>query len=250
MSQVNRIWLLLGQSFIDGVSGDLPSVQAGYNGLTINNRVLTNTGFECMNQATNNNQYPNRNNGFSIEFYMKDIADFLGRDIYIVKNAIGGTPLGLDGSNIDWNTASIGELYDTTLTAISNAITWMNDRGKTARFEGVIWWQGEQDSKILSFANAYETNSINFFDGLKTATANPNLKFYQYNITANEAGGFRPYTNEVNAAKQNFTAIDATDRKIFTPVISSWNADGIHPSPTGFLDLWNDYQKDLIIADL
>lgn len=249
MSQVNKIWLLMGQSFITGISGDLPSLQAAYDGLTINNRIWQLGGFQCINQGTNNNQYPNQGNGFSIEFYFKDIADLLDRDVYLIKVSEGGIPLALR-SGTDWNTASVGELYDLTLDAIQDAKDWMDDRGKSYSFEGVVWWQGEEDSKTLSYANAYQTNEINLYDGLKTATGNNSLKFYQYNIIANEAGTFRAYTDEVNTAKQNFNAIDTANRKIFTPVITSWNADGIHPSPTGQLDLWNDYQKDLIINDL
>tara|TARA_R110000765_G_scaffold319453_1_gene411556 strand:- start:146 stop:901 length:756 start_codon:yes stop_codon:yes gene_type:complete len=251
MATVNKIWIQIGQSWNNGQGGNLHLLQTAYDKRMVNVRIMTDNGFKCINPPDNNNQYPtaNQNDGVSIEFYFQDIAEHLGEDVYLVKYAQGSTRLQFDNTRTDWNVASVGELYDGTITAINDAITWMNTRGKQYSFEGVIWYQGEGDCIPLLAANEYQQNNIDLMAGLVTATGNANLKFYQYNIVLPPAGN-RQYLSTVNTAKLNFTNLDTANRKLFTPVVTDWNADNIHPSVAGYLDLWNNYQKDLILNDL
>jgi len=252
MAQVNKIWLSMGQSWSAGQTDGILDLQAEYTGLQINTRILKDgVNFSCIDSTLNNNQFPlaYKNNGCSIEFYFKDIADLLGRDVYIVKCAKGGAGLAQDAGIVDWNVASVAELYDEAIAAIQNAKTWMDNRGKSYIFEGLIWWQGEQDSKTLVDANAYQTNLTNLFNDIVTETGNANLKIYQYDIIDPPSLG-RPYKAEVNSGKLAFTNLDTNNRRLFTPTVIDWNIDDKHPSVDGYLKIWDDYQKPLIIADL
>jgi len=247
MSQTNNIYLDFGQSWTAGISNTIPELQPAYAGRSINLRVMTDTGFQCIDSALNNNQYPTvyRQNGCAIEFYFRDIAEHLGSDVYLCKVAKGGTSLGLNAGGLDWNVASTNELYDHAMSAIADCITWMNDRGKDYVFKGCIWWQGEEDAVSATYSAAYETNLINLFDDIKTATSTPDLKFYQYYMTLP-----RDYTAVVNTAKTNFTNLDTANRRIFTPIVSGFQPDGVHPTMAANLTMWTNQQLPLIIADL
>jgi hypothetical protein len=253
VSQKNRIYILAGQSWGNGQTGNLSTLPAEYTARYMHtNRIWGGTDFEPIYSTDNNNQFPiaNRTNGGSIEFKMEDIADATGNDIYILKYSQGSTRLELDGARTDWNVSSVGELYDNLVSEIASVEAWMTARGKSFEWAGLIWWQGEGDTVPLSAANAYQTNLQNLYDGLCTATSTT-LKIWQYNIVLPPSGN-REYLTTVNAAKAAFTALDTANRRLFTPIVTSWNADDIHPSmPTGyFTECWDNFQRDLIITDL
>lgn len=253
MSQINRIYILAGQSWGDGQTNNLTTLPVEYSGVRMHsNRIWGGTNFEPIYSTDNNNQFPvaRRTNGGSVEFKIQDISEYLGSDVYILKYAQGSTRLEFDAARVDWNTASVGELYDGLVTEIGLVETWMAARGKSFEWAGVIWYQGEGDCVPESAALAYQTNLQSLYDGLCTATSTT-LKFWQYNIILPPSGN-REFLTTVNAAKAAFTAIDTTNRKLFTPIIISWNADDIHPSlPVGYFDeLWDGYQKQLILNEL
>ena len=253
MSQMNRIYILAGQSWADGQPNNLSGLPVEYNGVYLHtNRIWGGTNFEPIYSTDNNNQYPvaRRTGGGSIEFKFKDIADYLGSDVYILKVAQGSTRLEFDVTRTDWNVASVGELYDNLVTEIAAVEAWMTARGKSFEWAGVIWLQGEGDSVSESAALAYQTNLQNFYDGLCVATSTT-LKFWQYNIIMPPSEN-REFLTTINSKKADFTALDTTNRKLYTPIITGWNADDIHPSlPTGYFDeLWDNHQYQLIIDEL
>lgn len=251
MSQPNRIWIMAGQSWMHGQNGTMTGLQAGYvDEYLHNNRIWETSAFEVMDSRQNNNQYPvaNRQNGCSIEFYMKDIADYLGNDIYILKYAQGSTGLAIDGAADDWNTGSTSELYDGLVAEIALVESWMTARGKSFQWEGLIWWQGETDTLLEADSLAYQTNLQSLYDGLNTATGTT-LKCYQYNIELPPSGN-RPYLTNVNSKKLAFTNVSTSNRRLFDTDAISWNPDNIHPTVIAYKDIWDRVQKDLIKADL
>ncbi|MBV1928300.1 MAG: sialate O-acetylesterase [Gammaproteobacteria bacterium] len=251
MSQVNRIWIIAGQSWAAGQTGTMTDLQAAYKSQYLHNsRIWLTNRFEPLYSTDNNNQYPTstKNTGCSVEFYFKDIADYLGDDVYILKYAEGSTRLELDGARTDWNTGSTSELYDDLVAEIALVETWMTDRGKTFQWEGIIWWQGEGDCVPESASLAYGTNMTDLYNGLNTATGTT-LKCYHYNIEEPPSEN-REFLTNVNTGKATFNAGDATNRTLYDTDIIEWNVDDIHPSVDGYKDLWDRVQKDLIIADL
>lgn len=252
MAQLNRLWILAGQSWMAGTSGSLSDLQVGYKDeYLLNTRIWNTDKFEPLYSPDNNNQYPltTKNSGVGCEFYMKDIADSLGSDVYILKYAVGGTRLEQDAGREDWNVNSVGELYDDLVAEIALVETWMTDRGKTFKWEGVVWWQGEGDSNTLSGANAYGTNVTDLYNSLNTVTGET-LKFYQYNIEAIPLGTNRPYLATVNAGKASFTSGSPSNRKLYDTNVTVWQPDDIHPSITDVKRIWDEEQKPLIIADI
>jgi len=249
MSQVNRIYILAGQSWIDGVTNTIDNLQSPYKNNYLHNTRIWNGSnqFYPLYSPSNNNQLPNKVNGFTTAFYFKDIADYLGDDIYLIKYAIGSTALYKNGSINDWNANSVGEYLDTLKTYMSNVEAWMDARGKSYVWGGILWMQGEEDSKYLSHAQVYQANLQGMYDALCAATG-VTLKIWQHRIEAIPGGGNRPYRWDIHLAKQAFTDLDTANRRYFNPNTTKWL--GIHPSPEGNLDMWNNYQKPLIKADL
>jgi len=250
MSQINKIWILAGQSWINGQANQIPNLQAPYVGVyQHNSRVWANTQFEPIYSTDNNNQFPatSQADGCSVECYFKDIADILGDDIYLLKYAIGSTSLAISVGK-DWNTASVAEYYDEIKAEITAIEAWMVARDKDFEWAGILWWQGENDSTIEADGLAYQVNMQSLYDGLNTATGTT-LKIYQYNIELPPSGN-RDYLAEVNTGKAAFTAVDTANRRLFDCDCNEWNADDIHPSVDEYLDIWNRVQKPLIITDL
>lgn len=252
MSQKNRIYILAGQSWGNGQTGQMVNLQEGYKDIyQHNSRIWGGTDFEPIYSPDNNNQYPiaNRTDGCSIECYMKDIADLTTNDVYLVKYSQGSTRLEFDATRPDWNIASTGELYDGLVTAITDAKAWMTARGKEYEFAGLIWWQGEGDSFLESASLVYQTNMQDFYDAI-VAITKPNLPIYQYNIVDTLIAGQRDYKANVNAAKQAFTDLAPAYRKYFDVGTISFQADDIHPTVDDYKRLWDEEQKPLLIADL
>lgn len=252
MSQKNRIYILAGQSWVNGQSGGISDLQTGYKDIyQHNSRIWGGTDFEPIYSPDNNNQFPiaNRNTGSSIEFYMKDIADITTNDIYIIKYAQGSTRLEQDATRPDWNINSTGELYDGLVTAITDAKAWMTARGKDYEFAGLVWWQGEGDSFIESASLVYQTNLQAFYDAIVSITK-ASLPIYQYNIIDTENPNERDYKDNVNTAKSTFTLAAPTYRKLFDVGTVTFQVDGIHPTVTDYKRIWDDLQKPLLVADL
>lgn len=250
MAVTNKIWIFAGQSWCSGISGTLTDLQAPYVGNYLHNsRIWVTDKFEPLYSTDNNNQYPtaNKNTGCTFEFYFKDVADFLGEDVYILKYGENGTALAAEAGN-DWNTASSSELYDGLVAEIALIETWMNDRNKAFSWEGIIWMQGEADSAIEAQAQAYNTNLTALYNGLNTATSST-LKIYQYNIEQPPLGT-RTYLADVNSDKAAFTASDTANRRLFDTNITEWQVDDKHPSIAAKKTLWDATILPLIKTDL
>ena len=93
--------------------------------------------------------------------------------IYLVKHAIGGTSL-----HSDWNPPK-GKLYAGFATKTDAAVKALKAEGKTVDVAGMLWMQGEQDSKDSDNpgpANAYEKNLRNLIATVRKAY-NPEMPF-------------------------------------------------------------------------
>lgn len=249
MSYPNRIYILAGQSWMKGQFNGVNDIPAPYKDVyQLNSRIWTGSNFVAINSSLNNNQYIYQDNGASMEMFMTDIAKSLNNDIYILKLAKGGAGLALDIAEEDWNVGSTEELYDTLVTMISGAKTWMTDRGKSYVFKGIVWWQGEEDSIWETKADDYGTNLGGFYNNL-CLEIGYTVPIYQYNVQEPPSGN-RDYRATVNDFKASFTAADTENRKLFDADVTSWNPDNIHPTLAEYKRMFDEEVKPLIIADL
>ena len=243
-----KIWLLLGQSFMAGQSNTTTDLPVAYKGVKIqNNQGWDGSGFQSVDSTVDGIPTATPpNNRANIMYFMGDIADYLGETIYFLNYSQGATALA-SNPNPDWNTATVGELYDGVLAEISAIKLWMDARGYNYIIEGCAWYQGQADANTLAYANAYEANLIAFMDDVITASGNPNLKIYQDYIEDAPTLTY-VYKSTVNAAKDAFVALDTTNRRVFQPNYAGYV--GVHPTVAEYYRVWNVNLKPLILADL
>jgi len=251
MSQINRIWILAGQSHMSGSNNTVNEIPSRLqNKYLHNNRGWDGTTFKVYNSANDNISLPlAANNNGHIAYGMTDVASYLGNDVYVLHYAHGGKFLGEIPTQTDFNPVSTGELYDDMVSHITSIKAWMDARDKEYIFEGVIWWQGQADSTSSTWATYYADNLTLLYDGLVTETGNANLKFYQDYIQVPPGASYTHWAG-LNTRKTSFTAADPTNRKVYTPNFTDWQSDNVHPSVSEYYRCFQDDLLPLIKADL
>lgn len=114
---------------------------------------------------------------------------------------IGIIPCAVGGSSIDtWRT---GESF-MNVYPYDNAVNRTRMAMKDGQLKGILWHQGETDSKELQLANAYEEKLISLIKNFRDDLAIPDLPFI-----AGELGHFlyhhRPYARIINQSLNEIT---------------------------------------------
>ena len=249
MSQVNKIWLFMGQSHMAAQSNTVSLIPDKYRNKYLHNtRGWNGTEFVVYN-SDNDNMFlgTGLSQKASIAYGALDIANHLGDDIYILQYAQGGVPLYNTANS--FNVDVLGSHFDAIKGHIAGVKSWMDSRNKSYSFEGVVWWQGQADSSSQAAGEIYQANITNLYNSLVTETGNVNLKFYQDNIVSAPSATYaaKEYTN---ASKLAFTNLDTANRRLYTPDFQTWNADNVHPSGDAYFKDWDDNLLNIIKADL
>jgi hypothetical protein len=91
-----------------------------------------------------------------------------GREVYLIKHAVGGTDLasywypGTEDSD-----PSMGEGYRVWLDTVHGGLAELEDQGVDYEVAGMIWMQGEADASVESWAHAYQDNLLSFIDRVR-----------------------------------------------------------------------------------
>jgi len=238
MAKVNKVWIVIGQS--NGLGKvEMSEMTQLRVGLKYNLRVFNGTGFECINNLVNNNQYGDPRNLFGYEMELQDLPNDLDEDIYLLKFCLGSTILAYEPSfwNQSWNILS-GQLYNQIKTHITTVANWMNTRKKAFEIEGVIWHQGEGDSLELVRANAYQVNENNLINGINTHIGYT-PKWYIVGMNPTYINSYAPalYANTVEAAKVANVAADTSYRRYVSQAGVPLGSDLVHLNATGVTSL-------------
>lgn len=110
----------------------------------------------------------------------------LGRTVYFLKYAIGGTRLAPQVTS-DWNPASEGEYFDGLLARIDAMETSLQNIGLLPKLVAIIGMQGEGDAMDLDDANDYQTNMDYFIDSIRTYITNTGVPFVFGKVYAPDA---------------------------------------------------------------
>lgn len=156
----------------------------------------------------------------------------VARSLYILKCAIGGTPLYYSGASADTNWASnAGQIRELFFKYLAQpAISSLLNSGKKPRLIGIYWAQGESDTDTTANANAYETNLTNFIADVRAKTGFTDGKFILQSLS-NYSN-----TTQWNTVKQAFINVANNDPR--SKVIKIDGTDGTFPS--------NRYRSDTI----
>ena len=154
------------------------------------------------------NQATDYTGNWGVEFRNAYNLSQANRQNYLFKYAIGGTSM--------------------VTTWLNNSYILAKIMAKSGRaFKNFLWIQGETDATVLAYANAYQTNLIEFIRRVRMySTYGDDMKFIILrlpNITRPEY----LYVSTIQAA-QDYVAANVTNVEIVT-VPDNWNApDGEH----------------------
>jgi len=238
MAVINKIWIHIGQS--NGLGKvDMSEMTPSRIGLKYNLRVFNGTGFSCINNLVNNNQYGDPRNLFGYEMELQDLPSYLGEDVYLLKFCLGSTILAFEPSfwNQSWNIAS-SQLFNQIKTHITTTINWMITRNKQFEIKGIIWHQGEGDSLELSRSTLYQVNEDDLINNINTHIGY-NPKWYIVGMNPTFINDYAPalYANTVESAKVVNVTADTSYRRYISQSGITLGSDDVHLDAQGVLDL-------------
>lgn len=159
----------------------------------------------------------------------------LGRDLAadpgwpnpaIYKCAKGSTNLA-----VDW-APNTGESWLELRDVYARAQAALPVAGSTLVPRAFVWIQGESDSAVLAYANAYEANLTAFIASIRTLFGVPDLGFWIVRLTT--PNSFGPYEDTVIAAQN---AVAAADPNVYIVPPPSPLPDGVHYSAAGLVSI-------------
>jgi hypothetical protein len=159
---------------------------------------------------------------FGAESETSLLADAAGGLNFVVKYAVGGSDM-----DTDWDSTAGSNYYSTFVSEYLTAVQRIEAMGYIVKHRGVLFAQGEADSKLDPSAY-YETKQQAFVDDLRTdlAVANLPIALTTTNVGPTKTATY-PFTATVNAAKSNVatatTGVNLIDSSSYT-----FNDDDIH----------------------
>lgn len=208
---------------------------------------LVGDAYATLNVNSNNHMLGENNTPTQAATYFgpeltltKEYIDRVGGVVYLNKWALGSTPLAVNGANFTWNA------LDETLTQLNSnkgfnveaKNWWVSIRvhqlaGRVPVVIGDIWFQGEQDAMVQSWAEAYSTNLVNFFDTSDKEAGVSGRKF----ICRIHINGSEVYESTVRSQQATAASLISGATLIDTDSYGTRIGDGVHLSFQGQLDL-------------
>jgi hypothetical protein len=180
--QNNYVFLLIGQSNMNGSAALTYQVIPPY--LTNSNVMIWDgSTFPVISSTLNNNQYPTPSGAFGVELsFGYGVQNYTKGNVYLIKYAIGGTPLCNKIVNTwsPWITTT--GLYTKSLDAYNAGVAKLNTDGIQFTQAGIIVYQGESDCQQDSCANSYATNFIALINRYRSDLNNPTLPVYMVRL--------------------------------------------------------------------
>jgi len=165
------------------------------------------------------------------------------RKIAIIKHAVGGTDLGAD-----WNpgassgdTASFGPQFRIFVETVDSGIDSLTAQGFTPVIRGMLWQQGERDSRNSSYGPAYDQNLSHFIGRVRAQFNAPGMPFVYGQVLPVVLSGY-DYRDQVRQGQFNVDEDSghafATDgARLVLADDLPMNSDNLHISAAGQLEL-------------
>jgi hypothetical protein len=222
-----------------GVTSVASDLESGYKTLFDNVRFLRDNQYNSIAVSTmsylDNPSYqsPDQNGTYSLQFYLyPDVANQLARNLYVVHHGAGNT-----GLAVEWKpSATIGENYRELLfktQGLQQAIKSVD--GIDPDFKFMLIVHGEYDSRVLAYANDYETNLTNFINNFRSKSGLTTLpviivRLNTEMITAPVNPG--TYGATIQTAQDNVAAA-LSDVYVYNPNGATMHTDKIHYTVAG-----------------
>ena len=226
--QVNNIYLLTGQSNMDG-TGVVADAQAKYKGVIPNSFVWWNGVWQPLEAGVNGSVSDLFNPMYSLA---KELYDYNPNvKNYFVIKALSGS-----GMYDSWGVGLL--LYNSAISAFNSAVVTDVFRNKC-----IIFQQGEADTKDIINANNYELAEEGMITGIKNETG---ISFFIDGKLGDITKPDLLYPNIVNQAKDNNLTNNVSDATIDTTGLVL--PDGVHFDTAGYEEVGVRYFN--VVKDL
>ena len=145
-------------------------------------------------------------------------------EVFLIKYAEGGTSLAEDWAPEGSNNVD----YDLFNNRVSDALAALANNNVGYSIEGMLWMQGERDTRFESFANAYAANLIAFIADMRDRYG-ANLRFVIGKLSPSFSGA-------VPVAQETVAVADPRNYIVNTDAFELLS-DQIHYSTNGTIDL-------------
>lgn len=223
-----------GQSNALGRNIDGFAVPVDLQTIDANIKIWNGTSFVTLQNGVNNDIHGSSLWGPEAEFARRWRLRHPADTLYVVKDAIGSSPLADDGSSNTWAPASSIGYFVEMETYTTNAKNWLIADGKVPVFEGLLWMQGETDATVLGSANAYQTNLTNFFSSVRSRWGYAGTKVMVGRITTASTWTF---SSTVRSAQASVVSSDNGNSFLINTDSYGLQSDGIHYNQQGFVSL-------------
>jgi hypothetical protein len=172
----------------------------------------------------------------------RDMADALPNDnIALIKYSSGGTNLA-----DDWNPNTQGSMWTGFVNSVNSALATLDPQVYAPQIVGMVWMQGERDSKFEDMALAYEQNLTNFIQAVRVQFNSPDLPFIIGQIHSKNTGEFKYVIQD---AQMNVWLNVPNTGFVYTDDLSLHD-DLLHYNSVGTLDLGARFASELLTFPL
>lgn len=207
------VYIMDGQSNNKG-KGEVSELPARLQGPLLNQYIWHENDFEILEDGQNQVGYALTSAGgfdyseFGAEMEFAYQRKQENKTSYIVKVGRGGTYLAQKAGD-DHSELSSNELHDRMLSLVSDAITNLQNAGKTPIIKAYFWMQGEWDGLNTTDADNYEINLTNKIAAVRSDLSLPNLPVIIGRLSVNQTGV--PERSTIRTAQDNVnTDVDNT----------------------------------------
>lgn len=170
-------------------------------------------------------------NSYSFELFLaQKLRDYKSQPVYIDKTAKGGTRLAVDAGADDWNLTT-NELWLTGKNRYSSYKLYQSVFNFNTNNKFIVWFQGESDSDLQVYSDAYEANQTAIFADYRSFIGDPNFPIIDCLISST----YNTYSPQIRQAKINIAAADTNIHLVETDSLDRF--DGVHLSQQGLRDL-------------
>lgn len=174
----------------------------------------------------------------------RTLADaFPDRNTMIIKYSHGG-------SNLHTQWAAGGDMYNTFVDVVGDALGELDTLGATYNLKGMTWLQGESDT---GQSGAYENNLVSLIDRVRTDVfAGADAPFVLTRLSDNQYSSLNSNINTVRAAqtnvpnlRPNVAYLDTDDDLLYT----TYSNGLIHFDANAQINLGNALAQQMILMD-
>lgn len=182
---------------------------------------------------------------FGVEWKLSILLrDYYNKPVIIDKTAYGGT--GLHEDFLQWNVIHPDKLWAASKVNLNNVIKYSKPLFLNAQNKFGIWFQGEADAGVQTYAETYEVNQIALFEDWRSHVDNQSYKIVD--IKTNSAYG--TFANTVRTAKQNIANVDSNVIIFDADNYPTNSGDIVHVSKEGFELLAQDIFDQIVALNI